>query len=161
MRYVMQAGCELWDQPGYLCTVAAAEACSYDLMSKSYCDLQTYSHPLPPQLQRFDEPTLGGYSELLDYCPVYRPYRNGHCTAAPSGAAAAEGEEFCETCRCVARRTGTVGTGTGGGTGTGTVNGGEGEGEGEGAGPLRPECHKTRCLNSSSLEARRITSCIT
>lgn len=131
-----QEGCELWSRPGYLCTQASEEACSYDLLSKAYCDLQTYSAALPPGMQHFDDPTLGGYSELLDYCPVYRAYSNGHCTATGEAATAA-GEEQCETCRCVARRTGAEGSGSGSGLGT-----------------LRPECHRTRCLNSSSLEVR-------
>jgi|NorSeaMetagenome_1021524.scaffolds.fasta_scaffold75421_1 hypothetical protein len=133
----VQAGCEQWEQPGYLCTKAGTEACSYDLRSKAYCDLQTYSAPLPPSMRHFDEPTLGGYSELLDYCPVYRPYRDGHCTASGWDIAAAAGEELCETCRCIARRTGSVDSGSGSGSGS-----------------LRPECHRTRCLNSSALEVR-------
>ena len=34
-------------------------------------------------------PIQGGYSALLDFCPVYRPYSDGHCTWPGEASAAA------------------------------------------------------------------------
>ena len=39
-------------------------------------------HPNP-------SPDQGGYSALLDFCPVYRPYSDGHCTWPGEASAAA------------------------------------------------------------------------
>ena len=73
--------------------------------------------------------TLGGYSPLLDYCPVYRAYSNGDCTTKgayfnymPQG-----GQERCEQCRCFDSTTTT-------------------------SFRNEPGCYRMRCLNASTLE---------
>ena len=90
--------------------------------------------------------TLGGFSPLLDYCPVYRAYSNGDCTQKgalfdwmPGG-----GQERCDQCRCFEAK--------------GTTNF-----------RSEPACFRMRCLNSSSLDiftrthhgasARRVHAC--
>ena len=54
----------------------------------AYCDITSFQKPLPVDQQYFADPYRGGFSELLDYCPVYRSYSNGDCTDA-SGLASA------------------------------------------------------------------------
>lgn len=103
----------------------------------AYCDVQSHGKPLPPSQQYFgsSHPFLGGSSELLDYCPVYRPYSNGACTDEgrvsfnwlPQG-----GQERCEHCRCFESTTNTYSYGGG----------------------SQPSCFRMRCLNASHLEVR-------
>ena len=37
-----------------------------------YCDLKNYTAALEPQFQYFANPTTGGSSDLMDYCPLVR-----------------------------------------------------------------------------------------
>ena len=75
----VRASCAAWPA-GVRCERREQEACSHDHLAKAYCDLQEYGGALPPGARYFDAPpaggadaSLGGYSALLDYCPVYRP----------------------------------------------------------------------------------------
>ena len=74
-----------WRHPGYFCTEAGAEGCSLGRTSVSYCNLQEYTAPLPPQYRYFQEqPKLGGGDALDDYCPTWVPYSNWDCRAPGS-----------------------------------------------------------------------------
>lgn len=149
--------------PPYACSRRSADRCYYDQTSKAYCELKTYSF-LPPSYRYFEgHPTLGGYSEMLDFCPVYRAYSNGNCAdpanAGPSperrmsflgggqeadeepsstsyfGPAEADPNQFCPTCRCFE---------TSAGDGLHTPAGEEGH-------ELQPGCFRMRCVNERSL----------
>jgi len=73
------------DLPPYACGLSSPDRCYYDQRAKAYCELKTYDF-LPARFQYFaSNPELGGYSQMLDYCPVYRAYSNGNC-ADPSNA---------------------------------------------------------------------------
>lgn len=124
----VEKSCGEWNHPGYLCRGGGELACSYDRRSQAYCEL-THHDNLPPHQRYFGESsTLGGFSELLDYCPVYRAYSNGGCTQKgnfydwmPNG-----GQERCTHCRCF----------------DSTAMGWRSE----------PSCFRIRCLSSNELE---------
>ena len=135
------AGCEFatgpcvggqWEaRAGYLCSEAGKPSCSYDRRAEAYCDLRYYSSPLPESRRYFTYPSLGGYSELFDYCPVYRPYSDGHCSDVDKiddEPTQQSGSEHCETCRCFE--------------------------ESDAFSDTRTRCLRSRCLNTSALEVR-------
>ena len=104
--------CDQWTEPRYLCDQSAAygyggAACSYDRRAKAYCDVARYVLPLPEGMRHFEDARRGGYSELLDYCPVYRPFEDGHCAqprAAPGrvrSGGQGEGASWEEQCRAL------------------------------------------------------------
>ena len=134
----VEGSCGAWNSselPRYRCDDDGDESCSYDRKAKAYCALTRYGGDLPAARRYFEtSPRLGGYSALLDYCPVYRPYSNGHCAqpAASSYWAETRGEEFCPHCRCVDSTLG----------------------RGAAAAAARAGCHRTRCLNATALELR-------
>ena len=94
--------CSAWQQPRYLCSSHGDEACSYDRRSLAYCDLHTFESPLPAYERYVGDAYHGGFSSLLDHCPVYRPYSNGDCTNTNAWSAVVPtgGQERCEHCRC-------------------------------------------------------------
>ena len=123
--------CSEWTEPRYLCTQKGDSQCSYDRRGMAYCDLTVYAHALPAAQRYFDDAHRGGYSELLDYCPVYRSYANGDCTDGSRLASTwlpQGGQERCEQCRCFEATTNSFAP--------------------------RPSCFRMRCLNHSRLEMR-------
>ena len=151
----VEGTCAEWGD-GVRCERLEQEACSHEHLAKAYCDLQRYSGALPEPMRYFDSSSaLGGYSALLDYCPVYRAYSNGHCTQAQPSYSE-YGEEFCETCRCVVSQPAGTPAASPPPPSIAAAAGGTGSG-GSGAGGVvggRPECHRTRCLDSDTLEIR-------
>lgn len=117
-----------WARDGYLCDQPQQAGCSYDRRAEAYCDLRRYGQPFPPPLRHFDtvgEEDLGGYSSLLDYCPVFRPYANGNCED-DSGSWQLTSEARCPACRCFEK--------------------------GDAFGYRVSSCFRSRCLNASTLE---------
>ena len=129
----VEGPCRDWKLPGYLCERNGEVACSFDRRSQAYCEIVSYEpRQIPTSLRPFGpSSTYGGYSPLLDFCPVYRSYANGDCTHksryfdwVPSG-----GQERCESCRCFESTT------------SATWH-------------PAPSCFRMRCLNASALEVR-------
>eukprot|EP00965_Chrysotila_dentata_P049938 1654861-Pleurochrysis_carterae.AAC.2 len=90
--------CSQWTQPRYLCHAQGEVGCSYDRRAQAYCELNRYNW-IPEGRRYFsDDPLRGGFSPLLDFCPVFRAFSNGDCTDAR--AVGGMGEERCESCRC-------------------------------------------------------------
>ena len=104
-------------------------SCSYDRRAQAYCDLGPRALP---RGRRYvpTQPTWGGFSLLMDYCPVTRAYADGDCTHSRGygggywggyggeyGGGHDRGEERCEDCRCLL---------TGGGAGSGEGRSGVG-----------------------------------
>ena len=129
----VQKPCDEWKQRGYLCRGTYDTACSYDRMAKSYCDMRSYGKPLPYGMRHFTDAYQGGFSELLDYCPVYRAYEDGACKQPGYNSFDSNNwEERCESCRCFDSTASDEPWRTGSGT----------------------ACHRMRCLNSTALEIR-------
>ncbi|KAJ1624123.1 hypothetical protein T492DRAFT_912026 [Pavlovales sp. CCMP2436] len=110
--------------PAFTCGQRSADACHYDQRSKAYCELKRYER-LPADERYFpDDFSLAGYSQMLDYCPVYRAYSNGDCTdrsnspgsfgpriafvdelsgdeiVSAFGPQAVDPSQYCPSCRC-------------------------------------------------------------
>ena len=103
-----------WRHPGYFCDEevprkgARSEGCSLGRTSVSYCNVQMYRAPLPPQYRYFRDPQKGGGDALDDYCPTWVPYSNGDCRAPgsrPDDVATAARDKGERRCRVVARPT--------------------------------------------------------
>jgi hypothetical protein len=94
----------------YKCDSDIAEACSWDKLKKSRCNIATYSDALDPWYQEFSDPTLGSIDELADYCTLFSydsKYR-GDCTVSQYNLPGdiyfetdAYGEVYCPNCRCL------------------------------------------------------------
>jgi hypothetical protein len=123
--------CTEWAQSRYTCVSRGEEACSYDRRATAYCDLTNHGKSLPEEHRYFADPYQGGFSELLDYCPVYRSFGNGDCTDGGSSGSwmPQGGQERCDHCRCFESSTNAYWTD-------------------------RPSCFRMRCLNASRLEVR-------
>jgi hypothetical protein len=142
--------------PHFTCTAHSADSCHYDQRAKAYCELKRYSF-LPADERYFErEPELGGYSQMIDYCPVFRAYSNGDCTdvsnaprahdsalAFVDAAAGAEAvslygprfvdqAQYCPSCRCFETDAPALA-------------------DGMRAGPLSPGCFRTRCADARTL----------
>ena len=130
----VQKSCDAWRGRGYRCSHASQTACSYDRRAKAYCDVRHYSTALPLAMRHMESAYQGGFSELLDYCPVYRPYQDGQCAKDETyRAPSSSWEERCPSCRCIE---------------TTAVDYALWDRD------LGTACHRTRCLNSSSLEIK-------
>lgn len=124
--------CSKWKdlRDGYFCERNGETSCSYDRTTEAYCEVMTYPS-LPTEYQHLSASDRGGFSPLLDYCPVYRTYSNGGCTepSAYNRWLPGGGQERCATCRCF-------------------------ESSIDGYVIDQPGCFKMRCLNSSSLQVK-------
>jgi hypothetical protein len=76
--------CANWPKDGgYKCdqinpnTGIGTEFCSWDYRGHGYCNIRDYSTALPTQFQHYGSPTIGGHSELMDYCGFVYP--NVYC----------------------------------------------------------------------------------
>jgi len=90
--------------------------------------VRRYGNPFPPSLRHFHEEgeeDVGGYSSLLDFCPVFRPYANGNC-ADERGEWTLTSEERCPSCRCFEKN--------------------------DGFGAAVASCYRSRCLDATTLE---------
>ncbi|RNE96415.1 leishmanolysin, partial [Trypanosoma rangeli] len=61
-----------WNDPRLLCT--------YDRLSLGTCNLTTHHQPLQLQFQYFDQPTHGGESHYMEFCPFLRELEASACT---------------------------------------------------------------------------------
>ena len=126
----VEKSCGEWTQPGYLCRGSGELSCSYDRRQQAYCELM--HHDKMPKSQHYfgQSSSLGGFSDLLDYCPVYREYSNGDCTEGPSSTFSSwmpsGGQERCAHCRCFEST---------------SMNW-----------RAEPACFRMRCLNTTTLE---------
>ena len=73
-----QEKCSTWPTT-YFCKQQQQQSCSYDYLYKTQCSLSTSTTDLPLFHQYFTDPKQGGYSQLLDYCPVHMPRQDGSC----------------------------------------------------------------------------------
>lgn len=147
--------------PTFTCDAHSADACHYDQRSKAYCELKRYSW-LPSDERYFaHDGGLGGYSQMLDYCPVFRAYSNGDCTdtanapgglspqigfvdALDAGTSAAlfgprvvDASQYCASCRCFETDAASaVGGAAGGARGS----------------ALAPGCFRFRCIDERTLQ---------
>jgi hypothetical protein len=71
-----------------------------------YCDLKNYTAALEPQFQYFANPTTGGSSDLMDYCPLVRARAQPQSVASsrvrPTGACRAAVFARTEGCAALA-----------------------------------------------------------
>jgi len=71
----------------YWCDDSSALACNGHRTARGYCNLATYSGPLPIQFQYFPQnPDSGGSDNWNNYCPVYQGYSNTYCHDASASA---------------------------------------------------------------------------
>lgn len=68
------------DPPNTFCDTNGEEGCTYDLKAEGKCQVSTYNGALPPAFQYFAASNRGGPNSHLDYCPIYQPYSNRHCS---------------------------------------------------------------------------------
>lgn len=148
--------------PAFTCDEHSADACHYDQRSKAYCELKRYSW-LPEELRYFApaDQTLGGYSQMLDYCPVFRAYSNGDCTDATNAPGAlgppiafvdaldgdasvslfgprlVDQSQFCPSCRCFE---------------TDAISPAMPQGGGGRESALAPGCFRFRCIDQRTLQ---------
>ncbi|KNC47485.1 uncharacterized protein AMSG_02502 [Thecamonas trahens ATCC 50062] len=128
--------CGLWKDSGafgYNCGLdtKSNNQCTYDRKAKGYCQIDDYSPAtLAPAYQHFPGmPSLGGFSDLADFCPITRPYSNGLCSQSSTATSNSfnYGENFHDESRCFDSSL--------------TV--------GDDFGPLRQNCHRTLCFNAT------------
>jgi leishmanolysin len=91
--------CENWNLghlQGYFCDTAFysdgstyVNYCNFDLTSKGYCDIVTYSSPLG-YYEHLSNPNQGGPDPYMDYCPIVYDYSNGLCSDTSNNAKAGE-----------------------------------------------------------------------
>jgi hypothetical protein len=62
------------------CDVIMQYGCTYDYRYRGYCNLMSYSQPLPPEYRHFSDPTLGGSDPVANYCPYFSAWSDGDCT---------------------------------------------------------------------------------
>ncbi|XP_010696763.1 GP63, leishmanolysin [Leishmania panamensis] len=76
--------------------------CPTDRLRLGTCGIRTYSTPMPPYFEYFNDTFLAGYSAFLDYCPFTLGYSNGACNQDPSTAPALlkEFSVFSDAARC-------------------------------------------------------------
>lgn len=174
-KFVLQS-CAQWpsigtstdglELPPYTCGEATPDQCHYDHRAKAYCELKHYA-ALPAREQYFArDPTLGGYSEMLDFCPVLRAYSNGDCTDEANAPLArrkpmgfldtdesdgarhaaffspleVDADQYCAQCRCF--ESDIVGL-----TDPAASGGQRGH-------ELRPGCFRMRCASDRALQVR-------
>ncbi|XQJ25229.1 GP63, leishmanolysin [Leishmania guyanensis] len=77
--------------------------CPTDRLRLGTCGIRTYSTPMPPYFEYFNDTFLAGYSAFLDYCPFTLGYSNGACNQDPSTAPALlkEFSVFSDASRCL------------------------------------------------------------
>jgi leishmanolysin len=76
--------CGKWPTDGgYLCekinqqTGIGKESCTWDNRGHGYCDIRDGLSGIPAQFQHYGSPSVGGHSELMDYCGYVYP--NVYC----------------------------------------------------------------------------------
>ena len=63
-----------------MCGSGQSYGCTYDRRARAYCDIRYYEHLPAGQRYFAGQPNKGGFSQLLDFCPVSRAFANGDCT---------------------------------------------------------------------------------
>lgn len=148
--------------PAFTCGERSPDACHYDQRSKAYCELKRY--PWLPADERYfaGSPSVGGYSQMIDYCPVYRAYSNGDCTGVDNAPASlgppialvdaldagtsvslfgpqhVDAAQFCPSCRCFETDALSPAVAAAGGGGRERA--------------LTPGCFRFRCTDERSLQ---------
>lgn len=100
------------DMGTYWCRAEGSVACEYNLRGYGACSLRQYTTAISPSyFQYFSDPMKGGSNlDLMDFCPLVRPYSNARCTDSvlelPESNPKAQttivrGETFSSNSRCV------------------------------------------------------------
>ncbi|XUY37377.1 leishmanolysin [Leishmania panamensis] len=89
--------------PGMFCnSTDVLLSCSTDRLTLGTCKFTQRKRPLPLYFQYFTEPSLGGFSSFMDFCPFVDTYPNGACNQDPSMASPTvkEFNLFSDAARC-------------------------------------------------------------
>jgi leishmanolysin len=82
--------CEDWNVGGslsesYFCTDRTQTRCTFNLLSKGFCQLRTYDTNLGYYEHIPTNPKIGGIDSLMDYCPYMNPVSFSGCRGSGSG----------------------------------------------------------------------------
>jgi hypothetical protein len=84
------------------CDTAGAQLCTADYLYRGVCNLQQYTTALPAAYQYFADPTMGGSTDMYDYCPYVNGFTNGNCRDTDNTPSRNfQGVTFSENSRCV------------------------------------------------------------
>jgi leishmanolysin-like peptidase len=84
------------------CDTKGAQSCTADYMYRGVCNLQQYTSALPAAYQYFTDPTMGGSTDMYDYCPYTNGFSNGNCRdSANQPSRNFQGVTFSKNSRCV------------------------------------------------------------
>lgn len=86
------------------CVDESKYKCDFSRLHRGVCNLVKYESDLPSEYAYFEDSTIGGSDQYLDYCPVVKQYKGGSCRGLEMDATDTDsdyGEQICENCRCV------------------------------------------------------------
>lgn len=95
--------CEDWNlnQEGYFCTEKDTNLCTFNLRSKGYCGLASYTKSMGYFEHIRSRPREGGLDMYAEYCPMVYAYSNSHCDVSNvADGVRRPGEHYGEMAAC-------------------------------------------------------------
>ncbi len=93
-----------WKGLGYYCTTSLAPGCAPDRRAVGVCGAITQTNAIPNPYKYFQDPTVGGFETLADYCPYVQGLPAGDClntlNEGKDPKAALMGTSFGSSARC-------------------------------------------------------------
>jgi leishmanolysin len=93
-----------WKGLGYYCSAVQEPGCAPDRRAVGICGVITQTNPIPNPYKYFQDPTLGGFEMLADYCPYVQGLPEGDClntlNEGKDADAALLGTSFGTSSRC-------------------------------------------------------------
>eukprot|EP00300_Choanocystis_sp_HF-7_P027050 c32112_g1_i1.p1 GENE.c32112_g1_i1~~c32112_g1_i1.p1 ORF type:complete len:684 (+),score=137.55 c32112_g1_i1:1-2052(+) len=75
--------CNTWPSPLFCNSQRCAPGyrqCSADRRAKAFCEMATFTEPLPERFRYFSDPRIGGNDQYGDFCPTINAFSNGQCS---------------------------------------------------------------------------------